>query len=354
MKLIRRSYFLFFIISIIVFNSVEISPSTFWLAGVLSFAILPCLILNISYAFYFLLRKHYKWLFFSIILFSISYKHLKRTIVVNPNQEIGGIKVLNSNVRIFNVYRHLRNENSESSKKMINWISNNDADIMILQEYYNLDTSSIWSTTKAIQLKFPFNFLQVSLYNRLNSEFGQIIYSKHPIIKKGLIPYDNKTFNQAIFADIVKGKDTLRVYNVHLESMKIEERKIFDNQNSENEIKEKVKDTSHKLIRGFKIRTKQIERIVDHIKSSPYPVILGADMNDTPYSYSYNEFSKLLNNSFEEKGNGFDFTFNGKLFFLRIDNLFVSDDFSTNSFTVHREIPYSDHFPISATYTLKQ
>ena len=59
-----------------------------------------------------------------------------------------------------------------------------------------------------------------------------------------------------------------------------------------------------------------MERIMNHITSSPYPVILGADMNDTPYSFSYNEFTKLLKNSFEEKGNGFGFTFNGKLFFF--------------------------------------
>ena len=352
MKLIRLSYYVFFFFALISFLSIKVSPVLLGNFSLISFAILPALVINTSYLCYFLFRSHYRFIFFNLLLFAFGYQHLQRSFTFNTSQKEGEIKVLNSNVRIFNVYKHLRNENSQSSKEMIKWISNYDADIMILQEFYNLDSSNIWSTTSKITNNYPYNFLQVSLNNSIKAEFGQIIFSKHPIINRGVIEYENKTFNQAIFADLVKGKDTIRVYNIHLESMKIEERKLLDGKNDEDEIKNKVKDTSNKLMRGIKLRTKQIEKITNHIKSSPYPVILGADMNDIPYSYSYEQFSKLLKNSFEEKGKGFGFSFNGKLFFLRIDNLFASDDFETNSFTVHREIPYSDHFPISATYTL--
>jgi endonuclease/exonuclease/phosphatase family metal-dependent hydrolase len=60
----------------------------------------------------------------------------------------------------------------------------------------------------------------------------------------------------------------------------------------------------------------------------------------------------LLNNAFEEAGNGFGFTYNGKLFFLRIDNQFVDEGLTVTDFRTHRNIPFSDHFPISATYSL--
>ena len=353
MKLVRKSYLIFFLSAIIIFLSVEVSPDTYWIAGLLSFCILPYLLVNTIFVFYFLMRKHFKWFFISVLLYGIGYKHLQRTFSINITQEKGNIKVLNSNVRIFNVYKHLRDEKRTTSKEMIKWIANSDADIMILQEYYNMDTSSIWNTRARISKKFPHNYLKVSLYNRIKAEFGQIIYSRHPIINSGIIPYENKTFNQAIYSDIKINNDTVRVYNIHLQSMAIEERKLFNEKNNKKNIKRKVKDTSSKLIKGFKHRTKQINKIIKHIKESPYPVILGCDMNDTPYSYSYNEFSKILNNSFEERGNGFGFSFNGKLFFLRIDNIFTSKELETNSFKVHKEIPYSDHFPISATYTLK-
>lgn len=354
MKIVRKSYILFFFTSIIIFYSIEVSPNDFWLAGALSFGILPCLLINLLFSLYFIFRKHYKTLILSIILFGVGHSHITRTFNVHLKQTKGSIKVINSNVRIFNVYKHLRNEENKSSKEMINWISNNDADILILQEYYNNDKNEIWNTTSKIKNNFKFHYLKTSLTNKANAEFGQMIFSKYPIVKTGIIPYENKTFNQATYADIKINTDTIRVYNIHLQSMAIEEEKLFDNKNDEKELKKKVKSTSEKLIRGFKFRTKQIEKIVDHIKSSPYPVILGADMNDLPYSYAYNEFSKLLKNSYEEKGNGFGFTFNGKLFFLRIDNLFASNDFETNSFNVNREITHSDHFPITATYTLKK
>lgn len=291
-------------------------------------------------------------MFLCLFLYLLGYKHVQRTFQINDNDGKGAIKVLSANVRIFNVYKHLRNQNSQSSKDMIKWIRNNDADILILQEYYNKKNSEIWSSTSQISEKYPYKYFEVSLHNRLDADFGQIIFSKYPITDKGLIPYDNRTFNQAIFADVKIDDDTIRVYNIHLQSMAIEERKLFDNKNDKEHIKQKIKDTIHKLGRGSRLRSNQIKKITEHIKDSPFPVILGADMNDTPYSYAYNEFSKLLDNSFEKRGNGFGFTFNGKLFFLRIDNLFSSSDIIPISHTVHREIPHSDHYPVSATYNL--
>lgn len=354
MKLVRFSYIIFFIFTILCLYAINLSNSTFWFLSVLTIATLPCLLINLLYFFYFFLRKHYKWVFFSILLFCLGFKHINKTIQIGNKSTSGEIKVLNSNVRIFNVYRPLRDKNKTSSKEMIKWIANSDADVLILQEYYNLDTSKVWASNQIIGKKFPYSFLEISLYNKIKAEFGQVIFSKYPIINKGKIKYDNKTFNQAIFADIVKNKDTIRFYNIHLQSMAIEERKLFNDKYSENEIKHKVKDTSFKLLKGLKLRQNQIKNIISHIKKSPYPIILGVDMNDTPYSYAYHEFAKYLNNSFEEKGNGFGFTFNGKLFFLRIDNLFSSTQFEVNSFQTHREIPYSDHFPISASYSLKK
>jgi endonuclease/exonuclease/phosphatase family metal-dependent hydrolase len=41
-----------------------------------------------------------------------------------------------------------------------------------------------------------------------------------------------------------------------------------------------------------------------------------------------------------------------KLFFLRIDNQFYDQDLQVHNFKTHREADFSDHFPISATYSL--
>jgi len=51
-------------------------------------------------------------------------------------------------------------------------------------------------------------------------KYGQAIFSKFPIVKSGSIEFPN-TANNAIYADIVKGSDTIRIYNVHLQSLRI-------------------------------------------------------------------------------------------------------------------------------------
>jgi endonuclease/exonuclease/phosphatase family metal-dependent hydrolase len=91
---------------------------------------------------------------------------------------------------------------------------------------------------------------------------------------------------------------------------------------------------------------------MEHLSESNNPVILCGDLNDIPYSYAYHEINSDLNNSFVQAGRGFGFTFNGKMFFLRIDHQFFNKDFKINSFTTHREMKLSDHFPVTGKYSL--
>jgi endonuclease/exonuclease/phosphatase family metal-dependent hydrolase len=53
-----------------------------------------------------------------------------------------------------------------------------------------------------------------------NQKTGQAIFSKFPIIDQGNIVFPNSN-NNVIYADIKKGKDIIRVYNMHLQSIKI-------------------------------------------------------------------------------------------------------------------------------------
>ena len=82
----------------------------------------------------------------------------------------------------------------------------------------------------------------------------------------------------------------------------------------------------------------------------PYKIIVCGDLNDTPYSYTYEQISEILLNSFEEKGRGFGFTYNGKLSMLRIDNIFADSELSIKSFKTLNTISYSDHYPLAAKF----
>lgn len=100
------------------------------------------------------------------------------------------------------------------------------------------------------------------------------------------------------------------------------------------------------------MRASQVKILSEHIKNSPYPVILAGDFNDVPYSYTYFTLKSILLNAFEEAGRGFGFTYNKVLFFLRIDNIFYDEAFEIRQFKTHREVDYSDHYPISAVFKL--
>ena len=44
--------------------------------------------------------------------------------------------------------------------------------------------------------------------------------SKYPLFNKGFIPFENSN-NSAVYAEIYYKSDTLRIYNIHLESLRI-------------------------------------------------------------------------------------------------------------------------------------
>jgi endonuclease/exonuclease/phosphatase (EEP) superfamily protein YafD len=127
-----------------------------------------------------------------------------------------------------------------------------------------------------------------------------------------------------------------------------------DNLNNLEGIKENYRETLRKLKNGQIVRATQLEILKDHMDNCPYPAILVGDFNDVPYSYTYFSLRKSMKNAFETAGKGFGFTYNKVLFFLRIDNIFYEEPLKVLQFKTHKEVDYSDHYPISAVFTWNQ
>ena len=158
------------------------------------------------------------------------------------------------------------------------------------------------------------------MYEKLrgdNLKYGQAIFSKYPIIDKGSVDF-NSSSNNAIFSDIKIMNDTIRVYNIHLQSFSFEKVNPLININKKN-----------KMV----------------IKNSPYKFIVTGDLNNTAFSYVYKELSKSLNDAFKAKGNGLGITYNYNFIPLRIDFVFTEELFKINSFKTFK-LNLSDHEPI--------
>jgi endonuclease/exonuclease/phosphatase family metal-dependent hydrolase len=347
-------YSLFVIfLSIFVYASAFVSPKKIWWFAFVSYLIPLLLIFHVIMVLIWFFRKK-KAMLVHILLLIIGFPFIQASISVSfpdwEKKDGNTFSVLSYNVRVFNVYDHLNNKFNES-KEIIQWVKSQNSDIQCFQEYYNNPKNKIFDVTNDYKKLNYHTFVHTVYRNRINAEFGLAIFSKFPILNKGEVPFkEKKRFNSAIYADILLLKDTIRIINMHLQSIYLDENQLLDDKTNEKE----VKGVIEKLKKGFLSRAEQIEDLQQFIRKTKYPTILCGDLNDMPYSFAYQSLNNVLENTFEAEGNGLGFTYNGRLFFLRIDHQFFSKRFDPLSFKVHREAKNSDHFPISVVYELEK
>lgn len=334
-----------------------IPPHTFWPAGLVAMAFPFVLLLNCFFVLFWLL-KHPALSSISILVFIVGVPMIGATVSLHPSltDEKGQFKVLSYNVSAFNAWgRYQEQMGLDNAYKLVRWVESSDADILCLQEFYNNDRSDTFNTISKIRQSGKEYFYMAPVYQEktMNGYFGVAIFSKYPILARGeVLTGERHETNKAIYADLLLEGDTIRVYNMHLESMTIDERSLF-RAGSFEELKQNYKTVLRKLRNGVKARSRQAQVLLAHIDRSPYKVIVCGDMNDMPYTFTYHALKSKLDNAFEKAGRGLGFTYNGKLFFLRIDNQFYSNDIRVHRFKTHRSVPYSEHYPISASYSLQ-
>ena len=160
------------------------------------------------------------------------------------------------------------------------------------------------------------------------------IYSRYPIIKAGRID----TMKNLVWADMVLRDDTVRVFSLHLQSTEI---RHADNEYIENrefleepDTTGKIRSMVTRLTLNNKLRAAQVDTISHMINSSPYPVIVCGDFNDTPISYTYRTMCEDMTDAFREVGRGYSHTYRGFFDMLRIDYVLCSDHFEPLSYEV--------------------
>jgi len=182
-------------------------------------------------------------------------------------------------------------------------------------------------------------------YRFVDFEFGvdsgrmtQAIYSKYKIIDQGLLLFPNSN-NGAMYADIIYKTDTIRMYNMHLESLNIRPGSIK---------RERSDKLFARLRTSFKKQQEQTEIIRNHMASSPYKNIVAGDFNNNQFSSVYFNLKRDFKDTFLEKGSGYGATINFWKFPFRIDFILVDPSFVVVS---HRnyDIDLSDHEPIMAS-----
>ncbi|WP_136480094.1 endonuclease/exonuclease/phosphatase family protein [Cognatitamlana onchidii] len=307
-------------------------PKTFSILAVVNLGVSFLIILNVLFFIYWLIRLK-KQLFLSLVVLCVGYFSFGSLYKFSSSKKVEdaeNIKVMNYNVRLFNLYEWIPESGIET--KINNFIEAESPDILSFQEYHpheNMDLSF-----------FKYKYEKLS---GTKAKYGQAIFSKFPIVHTGSVEFPN-TSNNAIYADVVKGQDTLRVYNVHLESLRIDAK-------VENLKKEDSERLFNRVSTSFKMQQTQAELFVKHKKACTYRMIIYGDFNNTAFSYVYRTIKGDLNDTFKEAGNGFGRSYDFKFFPVRIDFILADPVFSVNGFKSYNQ-RYSDHYPIMATLKL--
>nr|WP_298005209.1 endonuclease/exonuclease/phosphatase family protein [uncultured Flavobacterium sp.] len=313
----------------------SMAPKLFPFLSVLTLILPTLLILNLFFVGYWAVQLK-RQAFLSIVVFLIGFTFFTKFYKFSSkNEEVidSDFTVLSYNVRLFNLFDWIPGENVADNIKK--FIEEQNPDIICFQEYsksadYELD---------------DYKFRHIIMHgNKIKT--GQAIFSKYRIIDEGEIALPSSD-NNVVYADIVKGEDTIRVYSIHLQSVNISP--------DINEIDEsKSKMILNRLSEAFKAQQIQSELIQAHMQDFKGHKIICGDMNNTAFSYVYKNIIGDMNDAFVEAGKGFGQTYNYRYYPARIDYILVDDVFEVKEFTTFKDFKNSDHFPIMARLNFTQ
>ena len=342
----------------------HINPATSWTLAFFGLIYPLLLIVNIFFTIVWALNKKRIFLL-SFIAILIGFNMIGRFVQFRifkqekPNSE--SMKILSYNVRNFDLYNYTKTWHYTFTKrnKIFDYLCTEKPNIVCFQEFYWDDNNDFNTSDTLSEILNAKEFHRESTAKKNGKYWGVATFSEYPIINRGKIPFETSTGNVCIFTDIKYKIDTIRVYNVHLESIRLSaEDYIFEESlNKKNIPSDKLKASSKRILSRLKAayvkRGPQALLVAKHIKNCPYPIILCGDFNDSPSSFAYQQISSGLTDSFIESGSGFGQTYLGKYPSFRIDYILHSKKFKSTGFETDK-IELSDHYPVKCYLKIKK
>ncbi len=343
-----------------------ITPGKYWFISLSGIAFPFLFLINLIFIIFWLSRK--KWLLTGLhfLVFVTGFKTFNVQWAwnsISKTETESAFSVLSFNARNFDFYNWSGNYFGTSTIRQdaMSMIRELNPDIICFQEFFHCDTGKYrirQYMTDSLGYKEQFLVMPVTLYK--HHHWGMAIYSRFPIVNSGEIElpkpqYNRKgsTINLCLFADIKINDDTIRVYNVHFQSIRFgpDEYKMMLNNNlqSSEENLKGMKSIARRMKFALELRTEQLKKVLAHQAECRYPVLFCTDFNDTPSSWAYHTVTKKLSDSFLEKGRGIGITYNGPFPAFRIDYIFHSREMNCLEFRVIRK-SLSDHYPLFARF----
>mgnify|MGYP001159701745 FL=1 len=328
----KKSFFNSFVFFLNIFNSILILTClvfyNYYLSSFSTFSFLTFFfpffsLFNLFFLIYWILKLDLKLLLPLIVFLIISKHSISFYKLSKPNPDLSGLHIMSYNVRLFNHYKWIDNDNIPL--EIEEFLIKKKPDVLAIQEYHD--------DYKYLFKKFKHKHVILS-----GDNVGQAIYTNKKMINKGVVNHLDFG-NIAIYIDFLQSTDTIRFYNTHFESFKVDLIALKADVESAKEIIFKTK-------KAYLIQKNQSSALIKHMLLSPYPVVLAADLNNTQYSFFYKQFKDIFNDGFVSNGAGFGATYDFRYMPIRIDYLFNSKSIKANNFIVYPHV-FSDHKAIS-------
>ncbi len=315
--------------------------------------------------FFFQKKKLWLILLMTGMLFLPVLKKFTALHLIQTDSTSKSLSILSWNVRLFDLYNW--SENTKTKQKMFEFLKQRESSFYCFQEYYRQFKplkENNFATTSHLKQELHCSFVhEYFIKKNKHHAFGMATFSKYPIVNKGEVLFGDSSTNMCLFTDVLIKQDTIRIYNAHLASVRLENKEYnfldrltsdqADRPATNNELRLSVVNIYKRLLKAYTLRRKQVNMLSAHIEQSPHPSIFVGDFNDTPSSYTYNKISKKYADAFLKKGFGFGKTLNTLWSFFRIDYIFLDSDFFDIIDYKRYKVDYSDHFPITAKFSLE-
>jgi endonuclease/exonuclease/phosphatase family metal-dependent hydrolase len=278
----------------------------------------------------------------------------------------GALRVMSWNIRHFIPFNETKfKPNKEAqTQKIFHEIKQYNPDIICLQEFISIPSLGKADPINYIKDELGYKYVQFEGEDIFGNKHrsGNAIFSKIPILNSGAIRFPSEVKGQTenmVYADFLSGKDTIRIYSVHLKSFGFGDREYKAIEEAKNESEYNIgesKNVLRKMRNTFRWHGLQSDFVKSNVSGSPYPFILTGDLNDVPTSYAYKTIKGDLQDVFIEKGSGLGATFISAtssflrvLPTLRIDYIFADQSFNTLQFFKGGE-RISDHLFLLADF----
>ncbi|MGB6153450.1 MAG: endonuclease/exonuclease/phosphatase family protein, partial [Pricia sp.] len=199
------------------------------------------------------------------------------------------LKIMSYNIRSFNEFGW--SERKEVFNAIQDLVQEERPDVVCFQE--------VSIGMKKEFLDYPYHYLK-KLPNGNKVHLG--IFSKYPIVASETLTFPNSV-NNGSYADIAYKGDTIRLFNVHMQSLGITPGTGVLRSNSSERLYKKV-------VEAFEKQEEQAKMIQDQVNASPYKTLLCGDFNNTQFSKAYHLIKGDMQDSFIAAGSGYGRTLN--------------------------------------------